>query len=407
MSISVSASAAPKVYAPLPIEQLGAAIAGLALMGGGLWGLWWFVLHPQANLSPAATLFFPLVFVVTLVIGGCFAIGAFRMRTLLYPDRIVAVGMFGTKELSKNEIVGYRIYRPARGQPTMQLYTSGEHAALRAAMYHPDAAYTDWFRGIPDLDQTDREDFLRQTQTRADLGATSQERSTTVATMTQLAHVLNVAGWALLAWAWIYPKPYWAAIALCGLAPLVAIGVVFWSRGVMTINQNPRHDPRPAVTGLFFAGFGLLIRSVFDFSVLDWLVVLPVAAVIALIITGVAYRADTKALSTPFTLFVFWAICLGYGWGATVEINALLDRATPQEFQVAVTGKHISYGRRHTAHDLVLAPWGPRTGGDSVDVGSTLYNQVAVGDTVCVALHPGAIKVRWWKVRLCGTPEQF
>ena len=397
----------PKVYAPVPIEQLLSALVGLALMGGGLWGIWWFVLHPQLNLAPAATLFFPLASLIALVFGGCIALGAYRVRTLLYPDRFVAVGMFGTRELSKHDITGYRIYRPARGQPTMQLYTTGEHATLRAAMYQTDAAYTDWFRGLPDLDQRERDDIERELQSQPDLGATLQARSATVAAMTQIAHVLNVVGWALLAWVWIFPKPYPVAIALATLAPLVAIGVVFWSRGVMTINQIPRHDPRPAVSGLFFAGFGVLIRAIYDFSVLDWMVVLPIAAVVSLVLTGVAYRADSKALSTPLAMFVLWAICLGYGWGVAVEANALFDHASPQEFQVQVNGKHISYGRRHTNYDLELASWGPRTGGSSVDVGSSIYSQVAVGDNVCIALHPGAFKVRWWKVRVCGAPERF
>ena len=373
MSISVSDMTAPKVYAPAPIEQLAAAVVGLALMGAGLWGIWWFVFHPQVNLAAATTLFVPLIALVAMAIGACFALGAYRVRTLLYPDRIVAVGMFSTRELSKHDITGYRIYRPARGQPTLQLYTTGEHATLRAGMYQTDAAYTDWFRGIPDLDQRDRDDIERDLESRPDLGATPQARSATVATMTQIAHGLNVVGWALLTWVWIFPKPYALAVALAALAPLVAVGVVFWSRGVMTLSQNPRHDPRPAVTGLFFAGFGILIRSIYDFSVLDWMVVLPMAAVISLALTGVAYRADTKALSTPIAMFVVWAICLGYGWGVVVEANALLDHAAPQEFQVQVTGKHISYGRRHTSHDLILAPWGARTGGDSVDVAYQMY----------------------------------
>jgi hypothetical protein len=397
----------PKVYAPLPIEQALGAVIGLAFMGGGLWGIWWYVFHPGVNLSASSAIFFPLAFLIALAVGAMFALGAYRIRTMLYPDRFVSVGMFGTRELSKNEITGYRTYYPARGRPVMQLYTTGEHATLRAPMYGTDAAYTDWFKGIPDLDKRDRDDMERDLQTRPDLGATPQARTATVATMTQIAHALNVAGWAILSWAWIYPKPYALAVAVSGLAPLAAVGVVFWSRGVMTINQNPRHDPRPSVAGLFFAGFGLLIRSVFDFSVLDWMVVLPLAAVVSLLLTGAAYRADPKALATPFTLFVLWMVGLGYGWGAAVEINALLDHAAPQEFQVAVTSKHVSYGRRHTAYDLILAPWGPNLAGDSVDVGSRMFSQVAVGDTVCVALHPGAFKVRWWKVRICGAPEVF
>ena len=407
MTISVSAAQDAKVYAPAPYEQLLSAIIGLGLMGGGLWGVWWFVLHPSQTLTPAATLFFPLLFIVLLVGGACYALGAYRVKTLLYPDRFVSVGMAGQRELSRHDITGYRIYTPARGRPTMLLYTLGEHAALRAPVYHPDAAFTDWFRGIPDLDQRDRDDIQREFQSRADLGDTPQARSATVATMTQIAHILNVGGIALLAWAWIYPKPYILAIALSILAPLVAIGAVFWSRGVMTLAQNPRHDPRPGVSGLYFAGLGVLIRAFYDFSVLDWIIVLPVAAVVSLILTGLAYRADVKSMSTPLALFAVWALALAYGWGSAVEINALLDHAPPQEFQVAVTGKHINHGRRHSSYDLVLAPWGPETNGNTVDVGASLYGQVAVGDTVCIGLHPGAFKVRWWKVRVCGAPERL
>ncbi len=204
----------PKVYAPAPIEQFASAFTGLALMGAGLWSIWWFVFHPQLNLAPATTLFVPLASLIALVFGGCIALGAYRVRTLLYPDRFVAVGMFGTRELSKHDITGYRIYRPARGQPTMQLYTTGEHATLRAAMYQTDAAYTDWFRGLPDLDQRERDDIERDLENRPDLGATPQARSATIATMTQVAHILNLVGWALLVWVAIFPKPYPVAIAL-------------------------------------------------------------------------------------------------------------------------------------------------------------------------------------------------
>ncbi|HEY3812200.1 MAG TPA: hypothetical protein VGL66_03160 [Caulobacteraceae bacterium] len=405
MSDTISVAQGPKVYAPLPIVQLASAIAGLAVMGAGLWGVWWFVVHPLINLTPATTLLFPATFVIAMILGACLALGAYRMRTLLYPDRFVSVGMFGEKELPKNDITGYRIYRPARGGPYMQLYTTGEHASVRAPMYRADAAYNDWFRGIPDLDEVDREDFQREVQSRADLGATPDERDATLTLMKQLANGLNFAGWGLLIWTWVMPKPYPLVIALSALAPIVAIGVVFWSRGVMTISQHPRHDPRPAVTGLFFAGFGLTIRAFFDFSVMDWMVTLPVAAVISLLVAGAAYRADTKALSTPVALFAFWAVSFAYGWGVTVEANTLFDHAPPQEFQSAVINKQISHSRRHTNYDLILSPWGPMPGEHSVDVGARLYGQVQIGDTVCIALHPGAFKVRWWKVRLCGTQE--
>ena len=71
----------------------------------------------------------------------------------------------------------------------------------------------------------------------------------------------------------------------------MAVGVVFWSRGVGRRGSEPRHDPRPAVFGLAVGRVRSgLVRAIYDFSVLDWMVVLPIAAVVSLVLTGVAYR---------------------------------------------------------------------------------------------------------------------
>ena len=60
-----------------------------------------------------------------------------------------------------------------------------------------------------------------------------------------------------------------------------------------------------------------------------------------------------------------------YGYGAGMQLNALLDGSTRQIFYVLVTGKHVSSGRS-TSYHLQLAQWGPNTSGQDLMVPSSV-----------------------------------
>ena len=78
----------------------------------------------------------------------------------------------------------------------------------------------------------------------------------------------------------------------------------------------------------------------------------------------------------------------------------LFDRAKPVEFRTKTLSKHVSSGK-HTSYDVELSPWGPKRAAEDVDVGRKLYGQIQVGQTVCVYVWPGALKIRWFEVETC------
>jgi hypothetical protein len=91
------------------------------------------------------------------------------------------------------------------------------------------------------------------------------------------------------------------------------------------------------------------------------------------------------------------------GYGAGLEVNALLDQSTPISYPVAVLSKHVSRGRS-TSYHFAPAPWGPYRTSEDVRVPGWRYRQTQVGDTVCVALRTGALWVAWYTVGSCGEP---
>jgi len=60
---------------------------------------------------------------------------------------------------------------------------------------------------------------------------------------------------------------------------------------------------------------------------------------------------------------------------------------------------------RSGSFNLRLAPWGPLGYYDDVDVPKSIYEQVKVGDEICVGLHPGFLHSPWYILQPC--PEQL
>jgi hypothetical protein len=83
-----------------------------------------------------------------------------------------------------------------------------------------------------------------------------------------------------------------------------------------------------------------------------------------------------------------------------LQVNALLDQSTPQAFRVVVTAKHVNRGKSTTYH-LKLAPWGPNVGGQDLMVPYSQYAGIKPGDTVCMLLRPGALRVAWSELGRC------
>jgi hypothetical protein len=89
-----------------------------------------------------------------------------------------------------------------------------------------------------------------------------------------------------------------------------------------------------------------------------------------------------------------------YGFGAGLELDALMDSAAPGIYPTNVLAKHMSHGKSNT-YRLKLAPWGPMTYGNEVQVPVGLYRATQVGGTVCVYSGQGAFRVPWYQVRAC------
>jgi hypothetical protein len=214
------------------------------------------------------------------------------------------------------------------------------------------------------------------------------------------AKVLNVIGWPLCLWGWIYPRPYPLAMLALVVLPLVAIVLVVRSNGLYEI-AGIRGDRRPSLVGLFLCGMVLFIRALEDIRLLQWPFLVVPAIVGGSALTLVALTRDRRMREGSWALV--WLIAILYSYGAIAEANTLFDSSKPEIFQANVVGKRSYGGGLHTDlwYYLRLDRWGQSSVANDVHLPFALYRSVSIGQRVCVSVYPGALKIRWYSVNQC------
>jgi hypothetical protein len=99
---------------------------------------------------------------------------------------------------------------------------------------------------------------------------------------------------------------------------------------------------------------------------------------------------------------LFWgAFGGGYGYGAAVFADTRFDHNLPQIYPAQVQRQYMSHRGGSTRH-LVLGPWGPMTGTTDIAVSLSAYDALIPGQTACVTLHPGALRMPWYRAGVCS-----
>ena len=339
--------------------------------------------------------------------AGLFLIGAATLMTtqrfhyVLTHEAFERHGLFGVKRLLRDDIVGRRSILMQYGPPTTRLESRSprsRHIDIHAQL-DMDGHLRDWLESLPDYDRQERQQSLDDYLQRDD-GRSTAEKTGRLQAAQRTAKVMTGLAVGVCLWAFFYPEPYALALGLATCLPLVALVIAAVGGDAYTLNPG-RNEVRANLLGpLVYPGAALMMRAVFDVNLLHWrdglwATLLLTTAFMALLWIFVRLERErrTSLLAVAFLM-------LAWGYGASAVGTKLLDTAEPEILPVQVLDKRVSSGKT-TTYYLNLAAWGPRVEAEDVDAGRDLYDRVRKGDTVCVYLYPGVMRLSRFEVWTC------
>ena len=218
-----------------------------------------------------------------------------------------------------------------------------------------------------------------------------------------LGYGLAVAGTALGVVAGVGPsgpRNEWQVVAAIAVA-LIVVGLAAWTPAAFEVTSR-RSRTRVINFLLLLPAASLMVGGFTSPLVYPQMVVLTAAAgcAIALLVDLWAPRAQPAANPTVFYLFLV-LYGAGCGVGAPALVNRRFDRSPGQIYQAVVEARRVTGGRGGPSYSLKLGPWGPRAGSSYVPVTRAVYDATQPGDTTCVSLHPGALRMPWYLAIHC------
>lgn len=131
-----------------------------------------------------------------------------------------------------------------------------------------------------------------------------------------------------------------------------------------------------------------------------WLLLIY-SAIAAAFLALAGRLTDPRAGTSGWPLLV--GALLAYSISLMAQLDVVLDHARPDSYRATVQRLHASHSRSSTTYYADLSPWGPdRSEQGDMAVSYAFYGTLAVGQTLCVRLHPGWLRVRWYRLERCG-----
>ena len=366
--------------------------AGLAAIG---WGL---IAHNQ--------LFFWMGLLLTALFGWIVG-AAVPAATVLEGDAIVSRGLFSTRRIKRADIVGYRALRSQyNSYAGVELLCRDGHRIKVLSFGSPDVET--WLASVPNIEDVERAQSSAALASDPMLGATPAVRKAAIARMKGLQYGLyGFAGVVWMCLLFLRPAIPWPSV-LAGLSPLAAVVIVVVTQRRMRLLSGGT-DARPHVAGLFWAASALGFSAIgeIQYFVVDKAWILGASALVAVAACGACWNIDPNSMTRGpdgrapnfGNVLALFVALFAWSAGGIVWFDIRADHAPARIFRSTIASERVIRGRG-AGYYVDIGPWEPYPKGNEVE-SLPLYRVLRVGDPICLRLHPGALRLRWFQADAC------
>ncbi len=320
----------------------------------------------------------------------------------LYPDRIEVSWLLSTRQLHQYEVSGYRIIN--HGWSFYEIILEPNSSLVKpvkiSSILKRDDILDEWLDRFPDLDRLEADEVIAELAEDPELGADPEERLSRIDFARRVAFWLNIFVLAIVLWVLFYPRPYVVAVTVATVLPWIAIVLVGVWPHLYRLDAKNEHG-RPLLMAQFLLpGIALALRGFLDYELLDWRLPVAIGAFSGLVFAVIAAIADRRTPLTTGAVALLLLLTFPYGYGATMVLNGILDRGTPQFFPTRVQGKFVS-GGEHTTYTVKLDAWGHWEEPYTLNVPREVFDQIGTRMAVCVRVNPGAFRIPYMTLDAC------
>jgi uncharacterized membrane protein YsdA (DUF1294 family) len=391
-------SAYPRTYRMRSGWRIFLVLLGTAAIAGGGAGVWYFGTGHEVR-GPRDQLVLVSVGIAFLALGLYLVLDTIASRVTLTVDAIEIHDLLPPRRIRRDEVAGRRVLRTQYTNVLVLEPRRRDRRRIKLPLILDlDVAFVAWLDAIPDLDALEEARSGAEVLAAREPGRTEEEQLARIARARRLARWGTVVATAAALWGWFLPRPYPLAMAILAVLPWGAVLAAARSRGVIALDER-RNEARPNLAiPLFLPGAVLLLRALLDVQLLEGGTALAATVIASTVLTAAALAADAGLRRRPWMILVLFVLLGGWGYGAPVEANVLLDRSQPEVFETTVLAKHVQRGKGWTTYELELGPWGPRRQPEGAAVPRKIYDAVEPGDAVRVRVKPGALGMPWLTV---------
>jgi hypothetical protein len=183
------------------------------------------------------------------------------------------------------------------------------------------------------------------------------------------------------------------------LYPFLGVVLIFTSKGLIKFAVNNKKSIYPQLLfGMLIISAVCIIRGAASGGVYDastiWVPGLISTAVLTGAFLSTGINKSMPAIGQGFLVLIF-AVMIGFG--GMLHINDIFDDGPYQVYHATVVDKSISRGRS-TSYYLQTSSWGPKNKSINANVGSRMFNNTNIGDTIKIYFERGALNIPLYKV---------
>ncbi len=355
--------------------------------------------------SPHAQPGFPSFFILIFLLPAIYmATYALRTRLVLDGNSIDFRSVFRTYTATRDQIEGFRSIRTRYGYLTRCYLNDNRGTFSIPGNITKQSGVQEWFQTLTNLDTLDAEHIKSEISQQQIAASGQADPSVALGNAKTLMLFLCVLGVAAAVLAFLQTRPFFlVSIVVLWLLPVVAIFLLYRSPLLYAVFKQ-KADPRAElIFPISISAFGLLFAlSAGDSAhIADFHKLLTSGAIVFLCLAAALLRPALNSPSRIGSLIALLLFAGLYSIGFVHTADTVPDRSIAQPYQAQVMRRYETHGRS-TSYYLSLAPWGPMTNGNSVEVSYHIYHSTNVGDTVCIGLHPGYLRAPWYTLTNCS-----